>query len=237
MPKDTPARTSPEIDFLRRMRARNAAYAGAAFLDEAELADIDVLLSDAVTRGVTPMIARRAHAQLVVLQERDSQWQFLDFESRRASDTERRELALLINPSSKTVAPEHAVSTSVSPAHSQNMRAGELLATAGVVLSVAAAALLTYRNPGSSDWAGWVAFWGFIYGSGLISDTRKRSVKRGGAASAHEGIAVALIWAVATVVIVVFGGTYGHGHDAAWAAFFGFMAAAGMSRSSLRLKD
>lgn len=85
------------LDFLQRMRQRNKTY---VFLDANDVSTLDGILSDGITYdpGTSVQLERRAHAFLVKLQDMDPNEGFLDIASDRKEETERRELAALINP-------------------------------------------------------------------------------------------------------------------------------------------
>ena len=236
MASKQPPRSVLELDFLRRMQVRNESYAGVPFLTDSDADALDQLLTDAVQQGAKPKILRRAHDFLVLLQEKDEDLGFLD-DRDRSKRTERDELTRLINPDAAAPAPPVAKPSRQPAAATQAMGVGEVVGMGSVVLAVGASTVLAYQTPAIADVSLWIGFWGVVFGGGFIRDARQRSVHQRMSISGGEGALVALVWTLATTVVILLGGDMDGGDNAATIAFFSFLAAAGVSRRITDLQD
>lgn len=228
MPAGTPARSTPQLDFMRRILARDAQHGNLSmpFLEEDERERLERILNASVEHGITNKVERRAHHFLVLLGHRDSMLRFL-------TDDEREQLVSL----TKLEPPPPPKSKKESKPKQRSMSGGEFFVALGVVLSVAAAAYLTYRDPSTRGSAIWVAVWGVAFGASFIGDTRNRSATSTGSISAAEGFVAAVIWGIAGAAIVLLGGDAVLGMTPGWAAFLGFIGAGVIGRAVLKIED
>jgi len=228
MASNVPARSAPEVDFLRRLGTRERTHAEIAgpFLTDDERQDLDLVLRLAVDDGVTPKVERKAYALLVAIQARDAELRFLN------SD-ERQTLQALTSNELPAKATSKKGGKGRSHKQAGSVSGGEFLAIVGVVVSVGTAIYFTNGHPHASDSAFWVGVWGVMSGSGFIGDIRYRNRKKHEYVSALAGLLVLGCWAAAAAAIVVLGPAWGFGVT----AFLGFMAAASASLKVLMIED
>jgi len=90
MSADMPARSTPQLDLMRRLRVRDAEHPAMSFLDDSERERVDRILESSVEKGLTKKVQREAHAFLVTLGQRDASLGFLN-------EAERVELNRLVS--------------------------------------------------------------------------------------------------------------------------------------------
>lgn len=212
-----PAHSTPQLDLMRRLRARDVQHedVGQSFLDAEERLRLNRILNASVRYGVTGTVERRAHDFLVDLGARDEMFRFL-------TDEERRQIATLTG------------SVSTAKSSKKKMSLGEFIAIIGVLVSTATAAYLIYDNPETTKSTFWVATWGVICGAGFIGATRRRSGTEDGSVSAPEGLLAVIIWGVAATAVVLLGGNH---LSPGVAAFVSFIGAGIIGRAVLKIKD
>jgi hypothetical protein len=226
MPAGTPARSTPQLDLMRRLKVRDSQHGQLSmpFLEDEERERLDRILDASVEHGITGKVERRAHDFLVQLGERDAAIRFL-------TDEERQQVGVL----TKLEAPGTGSKKKQKPAPKKRaMSGGEFLVSIGVVAAVAVAAYLIYHNPATNGSAIWVGVWGVIFGGGFIGDTRRRSSTEDGSVSIPEGFLAAVIWGIAATAVVLLGG---HQLSPGWASFLGFIGAGMIGRSVLKIQS
>ena len=228
MSTGTPARSTPQLDLMRRLKVRDAQHGNLAmpFLEEEERERLSEILEASVEHGITNKVQRRAHDFLVMLGERDATLRFLN-------DEERQQLTALIKLTPPPAPKQKRKRKQKATPKKKSMSAGEFLVIICVMLSVAAAAFLTYQNPATVHSAFWVGVWGLLMGGSFVGDARRRSKTEDGAVSAPEGFLVGLVWAIAAAAIVLLGSH--HVLSPGWAAFWSFLGATGLSEAILKI--
>lgn len=227
MSTGTPARSTPQLDLMRRLQVRDAQHRDLSmpFLEAEEREQLDRVLNASVDHGVTSKVERQAHAFLVTLGKRDATLRFL-------TDEEREQLTSLTSLSPP--APDLEQQQELEPER-QSMSAGEFVVCIGVVLAIAAAAWRTYSDPAISGSAIWVAVWGVVSGGSFIADTRHRNSTGNGAVSIAEGFLAVLIWAIASAAVILLGSSQHFSPGAA--AFLCFIGAGIVGRAVLKIED
>jgi len=226
MSADMPARSTPQLDLMRRLRVRDAEHPAMSFLDDSERERVDRILESSVEKGLTKKVQREAHAFLVTLGQRDASLGFLN-------EAERVELNRLVSfnppPASSQKKQVH------SPKRSSSMSAGEFLTAIGVVLSVAGAAYFILKDPTTAEDTIWVGVWGVVCGTSFINSTRRRSSRDDDRVSVFEGFLAALIWLIASGAVVLLSGH--HLLSPGWSSLLSFIGAGMVGRSVLKIES
>lgn len=229
MTASTPARSTPQLDLMRRLKVRDAQHGNLSmpFLDEDERERLNRILNASVEHGITNKVERRAHDFLVQLGERDASIRFL-------TDDERQQLGALtkLDP---PAAPDRKQKKQKSEPKKRSMSGGEFVAIIGVVSSAATAAYLIFDNPDTTKSAIWVAVWGVIFGGSFIGSTRRRSNTEDGSASFLEGFLAAVIWGIAAAAVVLLSGR--DVLSPGWASFLSFIGAGIVGRAILKIES
>lgn len=222
MSAGTPARSTPQLDLMRRLKVRDAQHGQLAmpFLEDDERERLDRILDASVEHGITGTVERRAHDFLVQLGERDAALRFL-------TDDERQQVGALtrLDAPAKEKKPKPK---------KRPMSGGEFIVSIGVVIAVAVTAFMIYHNPATSGSAFWVSVWGVIFGASFIGSTRRRSSTEDGSVSIPEGFLAAVIWGIAAAAVVLLGG---HQLSPGWASFLSFIGAGIVGRAVLKIES
>jgi hypothetical protein len=236
MPSTQSIQTAATIRFLRKMKTRNDA--GIPFLEDDQLSELNEVLKELTANGLTDANIGRTQGLLAFLQEHDDHWTFLDPDHRDSDHRERNELARLLEspgpeePAPLGIVPLPATTNSGQPALRANrMTAGEGISWFGIIAGGVAATVYAYMDPSTIDSFFWVGFWAFIFGSSLAGDIRRRSIKKGVSVSAVEGTLVGLVWALASVGIIVIGRGYENGNHVSLTAFLAYLVASTIGES------
>lgn len=225
MSANHPARSTPQLDLMRRLKARDIQHGQLmSFLEDNERERLNRILKDSIEDGITDKVQRQSHDFLVLLGQRDASLHFL-------TEDERRELTAL----TRLEPPVAKASRKKLQPKKRSMSGGEFIVTIMVILSAVMAAYLIFVNPATNHSAIWVAVWGVLCGGGFITGTRQRSSTKDGSVSIPEGFLAGLVWAIAGTAVVLL--TSHHVLSPGWAALLSFIGAGIIGRAILNIQD